>query len=119
MSSDSFADLIKIRVSDAVPAGEVGLTSGCGWRKERPELPHGEPEWRAAGMCVHEHLEKVPLCAGCKDVLEGWQRTRLKPPGPWCAPCYRMRPGGHHCTMSVEFRPLGSGVDDFPNRHLD
>ena len=97
---------IEIRVSEAIPPGEVWLASGCGWRKEHPELPHGEPEWRAAGMCVHEHLEKVLLCSGCKETLESWQRTRLEPPGPWCAPCYRMRPGSHHCTMAVEFRPL-------------
>jgi len=107
MSESFTASDIPVRVSAAIPPGEIWLASGCGWRKERPELPHGEPEWRAAGMCVHEHLERVLLCSGCKETLEGWQRTRLVPPGPWCAPCYKMRPGSHHCTMTVEFRALG------------
>lgn len=90
---------------------------GCTWRPERPEVRHGEPEWRVAGICVHEHLERHLLCTGCKETLESWMRTRLEPPGPWCQVCYRMRPGGHHCTCAVEFRLLG--VDDFPDAALD
>ena len=101
----SFAGM-QMRVSRAIPEGEVWLASGCGWRKDHPELRHGEPAWRVTGMCVHEHLEKVLLCQGCKDVLESWQQTRLEYRAPWCAPCYRMRPGGHPCTMEIEFRPL-------------
>lgn len=101
---------IKLRVSTAIPDGEVWLQPGCSWAGRRPELPHGEPEWRVAGMCVHEHLERALLCSGCKEHLENWQRTKLTPPAPWCALCYRMRPGGHHCTSNVEFRRL----DDYP-----
>ena len=98
---------LRLRVSEAIPEGEVWLTSGCGRRVSHPELAHGEPEWRVAGMCVHEHLERVLLCSGCKEELERWQHAGLEPPGPWCAPCYRMRPGGHHCTSALEFRALG------------
>lgn len=98
---------IEIRVSDAIPDGEVWLASGCGWRADRPEVPHGEPEWRVAGMCLHEHLEKMLLCAGCKGTLEVWPQRLADPPGPWCPSCFWMSPGGHSCTMAVEFRPLG------------
>jgi hypothetical protein len=98
---------LKIRVSEAIPDGEAWLASGCSWRLTRPEKAHGDPEWRGTGMCVHEHLERVLLCSGCKDELEHWQYVGLEPPGPWCSPCYRMRPGGHPCTSAVEFRRLG------------
>jgi hypothetical protein len=112
MSSDEgwvagFAGL-KLRVSDAIPAGEVWLASGCGWRKEHPELPHGQPEWRVAGMCVHEHLDRRVLCSGCKEVLEGWYRTGRV----CCIPCGRRLPQGrHYCLLTLEFSPLDSGAD--------
>lgn len=94
-----------IKVSDAVPAGEIWVQSGCSWR-EKQSGPHGEPEWRMAGMCVHEHLERALLCTACKEDLERWQHATLTPPGPWCEQCYTMRPGGHHCTGVMEFKRL-------------
>jgi len=97
---------IEIRISEAIPPGEIWLAAGCSGEASRPDLTHCGPEWRVVGMCVHEHLEKLLLCAGCKGVIEGWQKTHIEPPGPWCALCYRMRPGGHCCTVAVEFRPL-------------
>lgn len=109
--SDDLLALLRdsIKVSDALPAGEVWLASGCSWAGEwknpRPG-PHGDPEWRMAGICVHEHLERALLCTTCKEDLETWIRTELTPAGPWCEVCYRMRPGGHHCTAVVEFARL-------------
>lgn len=106
MSETRFS-AIKVVADPAIPAGDAWLVSGCSWAKQYPELAHGEPEWRVVGMCVHEHLEHLMLCAGCKENLEGWQRTRLELRAPWCARCYQMRPGGHHCTMTVTFKRLG------------
>lgn len=83
--------------------------SACGWNEGRPEFPHGEPEWRVTGRCPHGHPEGILLCGGCKETVEAWQRTRLAIPAPWCATCYRMRPGGHHCTVALKIRPLRLG----------
>lgn len=103
--SDDLMALLRdsVRVSSAVPPGEIWLQSGCSWAKARPGFPHGAPGWRVAGMCVHEHLERVLLCDGCKGNLERWQKAERM---PWCDRCYRMRPGGHHCTVETEIRRL-------------
>lgn len=107
MTDDDLMALLQdsVKVSDAVPAGEMWVQSGCAWLETRPG-PHSEPEWRAAGMCVHEHLERMLLCNRCKEDLELWRKVRLEPPGPWCGECYSMRPGGHHCSAVVEFSRL-------------
>lgn len=106
VSDDLLAQLRdSIKVSAAIPAGEVWLTSGCSWAETHPG-PHGEPEWRADGMCVHEHLERALLCTRCREALELWRKTQVEPPGPWCGACYEMWPGGHHCTATVEFTRL-------------
>lgn len=94
---------LRLRVSGAIPEGEVWLTSGCGWRVTRPELVHGEPEWRVAGMCVHEHLERRLLCGGCKEKLEGWYLSGRV----YCIPCRNLPSDAHFCRLALEFRPLG------------
>jgi len=94
---------IEIRVSEAIPPGEVWLASGCGWRTVHPEWPHGDPEWRTAGMCVHEHLDRRLLCSGCKEILEGWYHEGRV----CCIPCAKLPPGDRHdCWLTMEFRPL-------------
>jgi hypothetical protein len=83
----------------------------CSWRETNPG-PHDEPEWRVTGMCVHEHLKRLLLCSACMTNLERTRRLNLTPPGPWCAHCYRMRPGGHHCTSVFEAAALEYAESD-------
>lgn len=107
MTGDVFTWLRNlVRASPAIPPGEIWLQAECSWAKTRPEFPHGALEWRVAGMCVHEHLERVLLCAGCKTIIDRWQNTEMVVPAPWCAQCYRMRPGGHHCEVSLKIERL-------------
>lgn len=89
---------LKVQVSAAIPAGEVRLASGCSWTRTRPGGDHGEPEWRVAAMCEHEHLRVVLLCSACKEELVNW---RLRGP-VFCDACH-----GHQCPLpALEVRRL-------------
>lgn len=69
------------------------MTGECDWLA--PEHPHTGVYWQMTGACVHEHVQTVSVCDGCRQTA-GRMHTRGH---LLCGECHATRPGGHRCPI--------------------